>query len=47
MLDFCVKYNIVVDIELICVEEINIVYECMFKGDIKYCFVIDNVSMVV
>lgn len=46
MFDFCVEYGIVVDIELICGDEINEVWERMVKGDVKYCFVIDSVIFV-
>lgn len=45
MFDFCVEYGIVFDIEMICMDEINIVYECMLKSDVKYWFVIDMVML--
>lgn len=45
MFDFCVEYGIVLDIEQICMQDINEVYECMFKSDVKYCFVIDMVLL--
>lgn len=45
VLDFCVEYNIVCDIEMLDMQDINIVYECMKKGDVKYCFVIDMVFL--
>ena len=45
MLDFCAKHKIVADIELIRADEINVAYERMLKGDIKYRFVIDNATM--
>lgn len=41
MLDFCAKHNIVSDIELIDIRDINIAYERMEKGDVRYRFVID------
>ena len=45
MLDFCAEHGIVSDIELIRADEINVAYERMLKGDIKYRFVIDNATM--
>ncbi|MTW11126.1 alcohol dehydrogenase catalytic domain-containing protein [Pseudoduganella eburnea] len=45
MLDFCAEYGIVADIELIRAEEINVAYERMLKGDVKYRFVIDNATL--
>lgn len=45
MLDFCAKNGIVSDIELIRVDEINMAYERMLKGDVKYRFVIDNATL--
>ncbi|MDE9535022.1 NAD(P)-dependent alcohol dehydrogenase [Xenorhabdus bovienii] len=47
MLDFCAKYGIVADIELIRADEINGAYERMLKGDVKYRFVIDNATLAV
>ncbi len=41
MLDFCGEHNIVADIELINIQDINIAYERLLKGDVKYRFVID------
>lgn len=41
MLDYCGEKNITSDIELIHPGEINIAYERMLKGDVKYRFVID------
>lgn len=43
MLDFCSEYVIECDIELIDIKDINIVYDRMVSGDVKYCFVIDMV----
>jgi len=45
MLDFYVKHGIASDIETIRAEEINGAYERMLKGDVKYRFVIDTVSL--
>lgn len=41
MLDFCAEHNIVSDIELIDIKDINIAFERMLKGDVRYRFVID------
>jgi uncharacterized zinc-type alcohol dehydrogenase-like protein len=45
MLDFCAEHGIVSDIEMIRADEINEAYERMLKGDVKYRFVIDTVSL--
>lgn len=45
MLDFCSKHNIVSDIELIAMDQINVAYERMLKGDVKYRFVIDMATL--
>jgi uncharacterized zinc-type alcohol dehydrogenase-like protein len=45
MLDFCAEHGVVADIELIRADEINIAYERMLKGDVKYRFVIDNATL--
>lgn len=45
MLNFCGKHNIVCDIELINIQEVNLAYERMLKGDVKYRFVIDMKSL--
>ncbi len=45
MLDFCGKHNITSDIELIQMQDINIAYERLLKGDVKYRFVIDMASL--
>ena len=45
MLDFCAEHGVVADIELIRADDINVAYERMLKGDVKYRFVIDNASM--
>ena len=41
MLDFCAEHGIVSDIELIPVQQINVAYERMLKGDVRYRFVLD------
>jgi uncharacterized zinc-type alcohol dehydrogenase-like protein len=45
MLDFCAANNIVADIELIGASELNLAYERMISGDVKYRFVLDNASL--
>jgi len=45
MLDFCAKHGIVSDIEMIPASNINVAYERMLKGDVKYRFVIDCASL--
>lgn len=45
MLDFCGKYNIVADIEMINIQQINEAYERLLKGKVKYRFVIDMASL--
>ena len=45
MLDFCAENNIVADIELIPANLINTAYDRMERGDVKYRFVIDIVSL--
>lgn len=45
MLDFCGKYGITSDIEMIPVQKINDAYERMLKSDVKYRFVIDIDSL--
>jgi alcohol dehydrogenase (NADP+) len=45
MLDFCGQHNIVSDIEMINIQQINEAYERLLKGDVKYRFVIDMVSL--
>jgi uncharacterized zinc-type alcohol dehydrogenase-like protein len=47
MLDFCGKHNIMADIELINIQNINTAYERLLKGDVKYRFVIDMLSLKV
>jgi len=45
MLDFCAAHNIVSDIEMIRMDEIDIAFQRMLKGDVKYRFVIDMASL--
>ncbi|SKC13926.1 NAD(P)-dependent alcohol dehydrogenase [Dyadobacter psychrophilus] len=45
MLDFCGEHNIVSDIEMIDMQQINVAYERLLKGDVKYRFVIDMASI--
>jgi uncharacterized zinc-type alcohol dehydrogenase-like protein len=41
MLDFCGEHNIVSDVEVIRLEDVEMAFERMLKGDVKYRFVID------
>lgn len=45
MMDFCVEYGIVSDVEMIDIRNVNEVWECMVKNDVCYCFVIDMVML--
>ena len=45
MLDFCAEHGIASDIELIDIKQINVAYERMLKGDVRYRFVIDIASL--
>jgi alcohol dehydrogenase (NADP+) len=45
MLDFCAKHEIVSDVEVIPVQDVNVAYERMLKGDVKYRFVLDLASL--
>ena len=45
MLNFCGKYGITSDIEVIKIQDINTAYERMLKSDVKYRFVIDMASL--
>ena len=47
MLDFCGEHNIVCDIEKISMKDVNIAYDRTVKGDVKYRFVIDMVTLKV
>ena len=41
MLDFCVKHNIVSDIELVTCDYANKAWDRMLKSDVKFRFVLD------
>ena len=45
MLDFCSKYNICSDIELIPIQEVNEAYPRIINSDVRYRFVIDTKSL--
>ncbi|MFZ4263318.1 NAD(P)-dependent alcohol dehydrogenase [Sphingobacterium sp. HJSM2_6] len=45
MLDFCAEHQITADIELINIQDINLAYERLLAGDVKYRFVIDMASL--
>ena len=45
MLDYCGKNNIVSDVEVINIQQINEAYQRMIKGDVRYRFVIDTLSL--
>lgn len=45
MLDFCTGHNIVADVELIDIANINEAFIRMDKGDVRYRFVIDMVTL--
>lgn len=45
MLDFCGRYDIVSDIEMISIQQVNEAYERLLKGDVKYRFVIDMATI--
>ena len=45
MLDFCGRHGITADIELIAMKDIDISYERMLKGDVRYRFVIDLATL--
>jgi uncharacterized zinc-type alcohol dehydrogenase-like protein len=45
MLYFCAKHQITAEIEIIKIAEINVAFERMLKGDVKYRFVIDMNSL--
>lgn len=45
VLDFCAKYNIKADIELINIQDVNNAFERLEKGQVKYRFVIDMASL--
>ena len=45
MLDFCAEHGVASDIELIDIADINVAYERMIRGDVRYRFVIDIASL--
>lgn len=45
MLDFCAKYRIAADIEMIPIQGINDAWERLLKQDVRYRFVIDMASL--
>jgi len=45
MLDFCATHSITSDVEMIKIQDIDVAYERMLKGDVKYRFVIDMASL--
>jgi uncharacterized zinc-type alcohol dehydrogenase-like protein len=45
MLDYCAAHTILSDIELIAIKDIEIAYERMLKGDVRYRFVIDMATL--
>ena len=45
MLDFCARYKITADIEMIGIQQINEAYERLQKGDVRYRFVVDMASL--
>ncbi len=45
MLDFCSKYNIASDIELIPIQKVNDAYPRVVNSDVRYRFVIDTKSL--
>ncbi len=45
MLDFCAAHGIACDVEVIGIEKIDLAFERMLEGDVKYRFVIDMASL--
>jgi alcohol dehydrogenase (NADP+) len=45
MLDYCAANNITSDVEVIAIKDINMAYERMMKGDVRYRFVIDMATL--
>lgn len=45
LLDFCVQHKIACDIEMLAIGDINVAYERMLKGDVRYRFVIDMATL--
>jgi uncharacterized zinc-type alcohol dehydrogenase-like protein len=45
MLDFCAEHGVAADVEMIQVDQIDVAYDRMDSGDVKFRFVIDMESM--
>ncbi len=45
MLDFCARHRLSADVEVIPIQEVNAAYERVFRGDVRYRFVIDLPSL--
>lgn len=45
MLDFCFEHNITADSEIINIQDVNLAFDRLEKGDVKYRFVIDMASL--
>jgi len=45
MLDFCGQHKITADVEVIPIQNVNVAYDRMAKGDVKYRFTIDMASL--
>jgi alcohol dehydrogenase (NADP+) len=45
MLDYCARYEIGADVEVIPIEQVNEAYERMVRNDVRYRFVIDLASL--
>ncbi len=45
MLDFCSKYGVACDIEVVPIQKVNEAYERVLKSDVRYRFVIDMASL--
>ena len=45
MLDFCAQHNISSDVEVIPIQMVNVAYDRMARGDVKYRFTIDMASL--
>jgi uncharacterized zinc-type alcohol dehydrogenase-like protein len=44
-IDFCGAHQIASEVEVVRIQDINQVYERLFKGDVRYRFVIDMASL--
>jgi alcohol dehydrogenase (NADP+) len=45
MLDFCARYGIVCEIEMLDIRNLNEAYQRMQHGDVRYRFVIDLATL--